>query len=186
VLSSVSSPIMGFAEVTHELRINVAFRNAGLLDVGPGGVLRSWKAFSWSSGGSSAIYVQDANDTRDGHKDACSTQVSARGTENGVLKVYEGAQLKALNGFPDATFRGGVKPGFQIGARLKDPSSRTSRFEGLTDFFRRFRRCAPRSYRGSRVPRALSLGQIDMRDIAPTSRPSSMSHSLQPRDIICS
>jgi len=176
----------GFAEVTHELRINVAFRNAGLLDVGPGGVLRSWKAFSWSSGGSSAIYVRDANDTETVTKTRAVLKSLLEARENGVLKVYEGAQLKALNGFPDATFAVGVKPGFQIGGSVEGPVVQDIALRGTHGFLPEVPEMRSSFFiAGPRVPRALSLGQIDMRDIAPTlaalldvSLPAAEGHNL--------
>jgi predicted AlkP superfamily pyrophosphatase or phosphodiesterase len=159
----------GFAEVTHELRLNVALKNAGLIDVAPSGNVRSWKAYSWSSGGSSAIYLEDPNDNALREKVRSVLAAVAASSENGVLKVYEGQQLKALDGFPDAAFAVGVKPGFQIGGSLDGPLIRNIALRGTHGFLPEVPEMRSSFFiAGPRVPRAKNFGTIDMRDIAPT------------------
>lgn len=159
----------GFAAVTHELRLNSALRNAGLIDVAPSGTVRSWKAYAWSSGGSAAIHLQDPNDKALHEKvRAVLAEVSAR-PENGVLAVYQGDQLKQLNGFPDAAFAVGVKPGFQIGGSVDGPVVHDVSPRGTHGFLPEVPEMRSSFFiAGPRVPKAKNLGTIDMRDIAPT------------------
>jgi predicted AlkP superfamily pyrophosphatase or phosphodiesterase len=159
----------GFADVTHELRINVALRNAGLIDVVPSGGVRSWKAYSWSSGGSSAIYLQDPNNAEIRGNVRAVLDSLAGAPENGVLKVYEGARLQALKGFPDAGFVVGVKPGFQIGGALEGPVVQDVTLRGTHGFLPEVPEMRSSFFiAGPGIPRARNLGEIDMRDIAPT------------------
>jgi predicted AlkP superfamily pyrophosphatase or phosphodiesterase len=159
----------GFAAVTHELRLNAALRSAGLIDVAPSGTVRSWKAYSWSSGGASAIYLEDPNDSALREKVRSVLTTLAAAPQNGVLKVYEGAQLKALNGFSDAAFAVGVKPGFQIGGSFEGPVVHDITLRGTHGFLPEVPEMRSSFFiAGPRVPRAVNLGTIDMRDIAPT------------------
>lgn len=159
----------GFAEVTHELRLNAALRNAGLIDVAPSGTVRSWKAYSWSSGGSAAIYLENPNDAALRERVRAVLTAVAAAPENGVLKVYEGAQLKALNGFSDSAFAVGVRPGFQIGGSFEGPVIRNVALRGTHGFLPEVAEMRSSFFvAGPHVPRARNLGTIDMRDIAPT------------------
>ncbi len=159
----------GFARVDKEVRLNAALRNAGLIEVNPSGTLKSWRAFAWSSGGSTAIFLKEAND------DEARTKVRAVLGElladpaNGILKVYEGEVLRALGGFPDAAFAVGVKPGYYIGGGFEGPLVRSVKARGTHGFLPEVPEMNSSFFiAGPGVPKGRNLGQIDMRDIAPT------------------
>src|SRR5690606_8822022 len=44
----------GFHRVDSTINLNAAFASAGLIELGPDGKLKSWKAYSWNSGGSAS------------------------------------------------------------------------------------------------------------------------------------
>src|SRR5207247_2103536 len=53
----------GFAKTDKDLNLNSALRQAGLIELGPDGSVKSWRASAWLAGGSAAIVLKDAADS---------------------------------------------------------------------------------------------------------------------------
>jgi hypothetical protein len=87
----------------------------------------------------------------------------------GVACVLEPAEFTAAGGFPGAAFVVGLKPEFQLGQKLDGPVVVPRKPGGMhgylpenPEMLSSFFLVGPDTHRG------LSLGIIDMRDIAPT------------------
>lgn len=160
----------GFAKTGRDLNINAALREAGLMEVDEKGKLKSWRAGAWITGGSAAIMLKDAND---GDAIAKTREVLKRLADDpnsGVYRVLEGDEARKLGGFPDAVFLVGVKPGYAFGGNpaalavmsVGKPGGTHGLLPDLPEM------CSSFFLSGPGVPAGRSLGQIDMRDIAPT------------------
>src|SRR5262249_38201102 len=107
----------GFAGVDTVLNLFVAFREAGLLTIERGRIT-DWKAIPWTSGGSAAIMLKDANDgVPRGQVRALLDKLAADGG-NGIDRVLDADALRARGGFPPAAFVVGLKPGWQMSSTL--------------------------------------------------------------------
>jgi predicted AlkP superfamily pyrophosphatase or phosphodiesterase len=159
----------GFARTEKELRINAALREAGLIEVDDKLKVREWQAIAWISGGSAAIMMRDPNDNRARQKARETLQRVAASPDNGVLRVLEGEEARRLGGFPEAAFIVGVKPGYAISGNLEGPVVRPAKPGGTHGFLPELPEMNSSFFIvGPAVPAGRNLGQIDMRDIAPT------------------
>ncbi len=159
----------GFALTEHEVRLNAALRDAGLIEVDKSGVIRSWRAFAWSSAGSAAVLLKDAGDEDARKKVRAVLTGLLADPANGLLKIYEGNALKALGGFPDAAFVVGARPGYYLGGGHDGPILRAGKRGGTHGFLPEVAEMNSAFFiAGPGVPKGRNLGQIDMRDIAPT------------------
>jgi predicted AlkP superfamily pyrophosphatase or phosphodiesterase len=157
----------GFAGVDTVLNLFVAFRDAGLLTIERGRI-SDWKAIPWTSGGSAAIMLKDANDgvTR-GQVRALLDKLAADGA-NGIDRVLDADALRARGGFPPAAFVVGLKPGWQMSSSLSGSvlspgkGGNHGHLPDVPDLRAAFFMIGPG------VPAGRALGLIDMRDIAPT------------------
>jgi predicted AlkP superfamily pyrophosphatase or phosphodiesterase len=158
----------GFVRTDKSFNLAVAFRKAGLIEVDDKNQIKSWKATIWGAGGSEAIILHDKNDA------ATKTQVAdllaklAADPANGIDRIVSEDELRTRGGFPDAAFLVALRPGFVTGEGLSGDLVTTSAYKGMhgywpdvPDMNSSFFLLGPRWV-------AHSLGQIDMRSIAPT------------------
>ncbi len=159
----------GFAAVAHDVNLYTAFVKAGLISVDAAGKITAWRATPWPAGGTAAIMLKDPSD------DAVRGQVGsllgqlAGDPSNGIERILSHAEIVAHRGFPDAAFLVAFKPGFELGLSLTGdllgPPSNLGTHgylpetpEMRSSFF----------LVGPRIPAGRSVGEIDMREIAPT------------------
>jgi predicted AlkP superfamily pyrophosphatase or phosphodiesterase len=160
----------GFAKVSKELRLNVALRKAGLIELDERQRVKSWEASAWGSGGTAAIMLRDPQDQKTKTRLRAALRDIEANSAEAIIKTLEKEQAKASGGFPDAEFVVAVRPGWQISGSYEGqlitalPSVRGSHgyLPELQEMDSTFLIAGPR------IPAAHSLGRIDMRDIAPT------------------
>lgn len=159
----------GFAAVEHDLNLYAAFLKAGLFGVDDAHKIVSWKAMPWPAGGSAAIMLADPAD------DAVRTEVArllaslAAEPGNGIDRILEPPALAERGGFPGAAFYVALRPGYELGYAMSEPlvSAPTNRgMHGYPPDRPEMR--ASFFIVGPGVARDRSLGDIDMRRIAPT------------------
>ncbi len=159
----------GFAAVEHDVNLNSAFREAGLITVDADDKIASWQATPWRAGGGAAVMLADPRDdaVRSRVKDLLDTLASD--PANGIERIMTHEELVQARGFPDAAFFVVFRIGYESGDSLSGPliSAPTNlgmhgytpdHNEMLASFF----------LLGPGVPAGRSLGEIDMRQIAPT------------------
>lgn len=161
----------GFSAVDTEINLYRAFIDEGLITLGTDGKIKQWLASPWNSGGSSAIMLAKPDD------DALAKRVKLllgrlqADPRNRIAKIAAGTDIKAMGGNPDAPFyvqfelnayAGGFKG---KDALLFGPSGS----KGMHGYFPN--EPAMRSsfmMMGKGIAKGRSLGEIDMRAIAPT------------------
>jgi predicted AlkP superfamily pyrophosphatase or phosphodiesterase len=159
----------GFARTDKELNLNAALRQAGLIEVNPDGSVKSWRASAWLAGGSAAIMIKDPGDNDAKAKVRQVLGHMLADPEGGIARVLESAEFKAAGGFPDAAFVVGLKLGYQLGPKLDGPVVAPRKLGGMHGYLPENPEMQSSFFLvGPGVQHGVSLGTIDMRDIAPT------------------
>jgi len=159
----------GFVRTDHELHVNEALREEGLLLLDQKGQITDWRACAWYAGGTAAIMLKDPAD--EDARRRCATVVKRLGDDpaSGVDRVLTGDEARAAGGFPDALFVIGVKPGYRIGDDLTGPVKRRALPRGTHGLLpENHDMDAAFFIAGPGIASGRDLGRIDMRDIAPT------------------
>jgi len=129
----------------------------------------AWNAMPWPAGGGAAIMLAAGSD------DSLRTRVNdllsslAAGPANGIERILTHEDLAAAGAFPDAAFFVAFRSGFEMGGKFTGPLISEPTNAGMhgyppdhpdmrSSFF----------LIGPGIPAGRSLGEIDMRRIAPT------------------
>jgi predicted AlkP superfamily pyrophosphatase or phosphodiesterase len=159
----------GFAAVAHDVNLYTAFVEAHLISLDAAGKITTWKATPWPAGGTTAIMLKDPKD------DAVRGQVEALlkrlagDPANGVSRILSHAEIVAHRGFPDAAFLVAFKPGYELGMSLAGPLLAPPSNLGTHGYLPETAEMRAAFFLvGPHVPAGHSVGEIDMRQIAPT------------------
>ena len=160
----------GFLPVGTEVNLAAAFIDAGLITIDPNTKkATTWDAMPWAAGGSAAIVLARTND------EALKAKVSdlltklQANADLGIDQVIDSQGIANYGASPLAQFWVGFKPGFAATASLTAPATGPAKQKGTHGYF-------PDSLElratfiidGPGLKAKGSLGDIDMRDIAPT------------------
>jgi len=159
----------GFAAVEHDVNLYAAFREAGLISVDKDNKVTEWKAMLWPAGGSAAVMLADAKDEQlRGRVKALLDKLSSD-PANGIDRVWSQREIEQARGFPNAAFLVSLKIGYEMAYGLSMPLITKPSNLGMHGYVPE--RAEMRSsffMVGPQVPKGKSLGEIDMRQIAPT------------------
>jgi predicted AlkP superfamily pyrophosphatase or phosphodiesterase len=159
----------GFARIAHDVNLYSAFLADGLFTIDQAHKIASWKAMPWPAGGSAAVLLKDPDDRAIHEQTAALLEKLARDPANGIERIWTHDQIVAARGFPDAAFLVAFKVGYELGFGFSGPLVGPPTNLGMHGY--------PPGYPemrstfllvGPTIPRGLSVGEIDMRQIAPT------------------
>ncbi|MDE2434898.1 MAG: alkaline phosphatase family protein [Sphingomonadales bacterium] len=161
----------GFAAVNHEFNLYRAFIDARLIRLTADGKIKEWDAVPWSSGGSIAIVLARPTDAALTGKVAGLLSQLQADPANGIAAVIDKAAIDKAGGNPRASFYLDLTTGttFSGYTGADAPLNSTPHYKGMHGYFPG--NPLMRStfmVMGHGVPRGKSLGEIDMRAIAPT------------------
>lgn len=158
----------GFAPVQHDINIFVPFVEAGLIRLNAAGRIDSWDAEPWVSGGSAQAVLARKDDAALRAKVANLLGRLAADPASGVGRVIDRAGIAAMGGATDADFFVDSKIGYEMETRLKGPAvSEPPANKGMHGYFPdHVEMRATLIIDGA--ARKGPLGEVDMRDIAPT------------------
>jgi predicted AlkP superfamily pyrophosphatase or phosphodiesterase len=158
----------GFAPVEHSVNLIASFIKAGLMTLDADKKVSAWQAEPWG-GASAAIVLANPGDT------ALKTKVSsllgelARKPEFGIVHVANSDEIAKMGGTPMASFWVDFKPGYMMGTDPAAPAVGPSPIKGTHGYFPTHAEMrATFILAGPSITRHGSLGEVDMRDIAPT------------------
>jgi len=159
----------GFVRISKDVNLLTEFLKAGLIALDGTGKVVSWQAAGWAAGASGAIVINpDAPPDTRGRVAAMLDRLS-KDPANGIARVLDSDEIKQLGGFPGAAFVVALQPGFSLGARVTGPLVTDSTLRGMHGYLPDLADMnSVFVLAGPRVPAGRSLGEIDMRDIAPT------------------
>lgn len=160
----------GFAAVQHDVNLSTAFVKAGLITLDPKThAPTAWQAAPWDAGGSSAVVLKDPNDKALHDKVAALLAKLAADPANGIAQVIDKPTLDAMGGGVEASFWVDFKLGYEGGTKLVSPLVTAGSLKGMHGYFPTHPEMrATFMIAGPGIPKADALGEIDMRDIAPT------------------
>jgi len=163
----------GFSRIDHSLNLMKAFGDEGLVALGQGTGFRGaplvsdWKAFPKVDGGSAAILLKDSKDEATRVKVEQLLRRLAANPANGIARILDRKAIAAMGGNPEAAFWVDMQANFSVvnavGALVSTYKGGTHGYapshpEMLASFF----------MAGPDVGHDLTLGEMDMRSIAPT------------------
>lgn len=159
----------GFAAVSKDVNLRVAFRRAGLIGISEKGEVTRWKAMVWGAGGSAAIVLKNSGDAATESRVAALLRETASNPANGIDRIVSGEELRKRGGFPNAEFLVALKPGFEIGEAVTGNLITDSRSKGTHGYWPDIPEMRSSFFiAGPGIAVGRSLGTIDMRSIAPT------------------
>lgn len=159
----------GFAALQHAVNIESAFADAGLITLDPQSHrVVSWQAAVWG-GASAAIVLANPDDAALKARVAALLAKLAANPELGIARIADSAEIAKMGGTPQASFWIDFKSGYEAGGRPGGPMVGPSGQRGTHGYFPDHPEMhATFILAGPGVPAKGSLGEIDMRDIAPT------------------
>ncbi len=159
----------GFAPVDHDVNLGTAFVDAGLITLDKAGKPATWEAMPWISGGSAAIVLAHPEDAALRAKVAALLDKLAADPASGVGAVIPRSEVALRGGAPQADFFVEGKLGWEMGSKLKGPLVTPAGQKGQHGYFPDHPEMrATLIAAGPGVARHGSMGEVDMRDIAPT------------------
>jgi predicted AlkP superfamily pyrophosphatase or phosphodiesterase len=159
----------GFAPIEHDVNLYAAFLDAGLFSVGKDNKVTGWQAMPWPAGGSAAVVLADPKDQSVRSKVKALLDKLAADPANGIERIWTRDELQKGRGFPNAEYLVALKIGYETAYSLALPLITKPSNLGMHGYVPE--RSEMRSsffIVGPQVAKGRSLGEIDMRQIAPT------------------
>jgi len=159
----------GFLPVSKDVNIFAALQAAGLIAIDDALHIKSWAATVWPSGGSGAVKINPSAPAGTMERVTAFFGKLVKDPESGVARVLNSEQIHRLGGWPGVAFAVELKPGYTFGLRPSGPLVTESAYRGMHGY-------APDRKEmnsaflivGPGIAAGKSLGEIDIRDIAPT------------------
>jgi predicted AlkP superfamily pyrophosphatase or phosphodiesterase len=159
----------GMARTDKAVNLFTAFRSAGLMEFDEKGKPKSWQAAPWPNGGSAAIMLREPGNAAVLSKVKALLDPLAADPANGIARVLDASETRAMGGFPDAAFVVDLKPGYRMGSASQGPLVAAGPVGGTHGYLPSLAEMNASFFIvGPGIPAGRSLGEIDMRSIAPT------------------
>lgn len=159
----------GFAPVHADVNLGKAFAEAGLVTYDPQKKkVTAWDAIPWNAGGSSAIVLAHPDDQIVKDKVAALLNKLAADPASGIAHVIDKAGIEARGGAGKASFWVDYKLGYQAGTNYTGPLVSPSVQKGSHGYFPDNKEMRATFMIDGPGIKPKKLGEIDMRDIAPT------------------
>jgi predicted AlkP superfamily pyrophosphatase or phosphodiesterase len=158
----------GFVRTDKAFHLAVAFRQAGLIEFDDKNQIKSWKAAIWGAGGSEAIILHDKNDAATRSQVTALLAKLAADPANGIDRIVPEDELHVRGGFPNAAFLVALRPGFVTGENTSGDLVTTSTYKGMHGYWPDLPDMNSSFFVMGPGWDPHSVGQIDMRAIAPT------------------
>ncbi len=159
----------GFAPVEHDLNLGVAFVQAGLIQLDAEGKPVSWEAAPWPSGGSAGVVLARPDDPALRAKVSALLDRLATDPASGIARVVGRSEIAALGGSTKMDVFVDARIGYTFAGKLTGPMVTAGTEKGTHGYFPAHPEMrATLILNGPAVSAHGSLGEVDMRDIAPT------------------
>jgi predicted AlkP superfamily pyrophosphatase or phosphodiesterase len=159
----------GFAPVQYDVNLGAAFVQAGLIRLNDAGRPVAWDAAPWISGGSAAVVLARRDDPVLRAKVAGLLDRLAADPASGVGRVIARPEITAMGGAPDADFFVDARIGYEFSSKLAGPLVTPGTQKGTHGYFPEHPEMrAALLIAGPGLAAHGALGEVDMRDIAPT------------------
>jgi len=160
----------GFAPVEHDINLVPAFVAAGLMTLDANGKPIAWEAAPWPSGGSAGVVLARRDDP------ALKARVEAllaklvNDPASGVRRVIDRAEIAKMGGATDMDYFLDARIGYEFSPKTAGPLVTAGSLKGMHGYFPDNPEMhATLIIDGPGLPIHGSVGEIDMRSIAPTA-----------------
>ncbi len=159
----------GFAPVEHDVNLFAAFAEAGLITMDEEHKITGWKAVPWPAGGSAAVMLADPEAAAVRAQVAALLAKLAADPANGIERIVAHDELVRDGGFPDAAFLVALRTGFEVGFAYQGSLVSKPSNLGMHGYLPAHPEMRSSFFiAGPGVAAGKSLGEFDMRRIAPT------------------
>jgi predicted AlkP superfamily pyrophosphatase or phosphodiesterase len=157
----------GFAPISKDVNLVSAFADAGLVTVKNGKVV-GWQAMPWYAAGSDMIVLANPADASVKEKVRALLARLVTDPANGVRAFIDRAGIAERGGATDADFMVDFAPGYKGGKAVIGPLITPSDNKGTHGYFPQWPEMRSTFVIAGAGVAHKPLGEIDMRDIAPT------------------
>jgi predicted AlkP superfamily pyrophosphatase or phosphodiesterase len=159
----------GFASVEHDVNLFGAFLEAGLFSIDREQKVTAWQAMPWPAGGGAAIMLAEPGDELVQARVRTLLATLAGDPANGIDRVMTHEELVQAQGFPQAAYFVSFASGYELGSGFEGPLIAAPSNRGMHGYAPDRPEMRSSFFLiGPQIPAARSLGEIDMRQIAPT------------------
>jgi predicted AlkP superfamily pyrophosphatase or phosphodiesterase len=159
----------GFASVEHDVNLFSAFLEAGLFSIDREQKVTAWQAMPWPAGGGAAIMLAEPGDELVHARVRTLLATLAGDPANGIDRVMTHEELVQAQGFPQAAYFVSFASGYELGSGFEGPLIAAPSNRGMHGYAPDRPEMRSSFFMiGPHIPAARSLGEIDMRQIAPT------------------
>jgi predicted AlkP superfamily pyrophosphatase or phosphodiesterase len=159
----------GFAAVEHDVNLYAAFKDAGLFTIDQDRKVTDWKAVPWSAGGSAAVMLANPADELVRAKVASLLDTLKSDPANGIESILTQDEIRQGGGFPGASYLIALRIGYEVGYGMSLPLVTKPSNLGMHGYLPQHPEMRSSFFMvGPQVPKGRSVGEIDMRQIAPT------------------
>lgn len=158
----------GFAPIAHDVNLTIPFIQAGLITLDPNTHrVTAWKAMPWASGGSDAIVLADPKDEATRNTVISMLKKLAADPANGIAHILDGKAIALRGGAPEAAYWVDFAIGYESGRKTSGPLVTAGSIKGNHGYIPDHPEMRA-TFIIDGTPLKGSLGEIDMRRIAPT------------------
>jgi predicted AlkP superfamily pyrophosphatase or phosphodiesterase len=161
----------GFETISHETNFFRAFIDAGLIRLDDKGAVAAWDAMPWPTGGSVAFVLARKDDPALEKRVYDLLAGLKADPANGIVAIADKAEIARMGGNPEAAFFINLAPDTSAAGfgGADAPLRGTPKYKGTHGYFPQAKNLRSTfMVAGKGVPMGKSLGEIDMRAIAPT------------------
>jgi predicted AlkP superfamily pyrophosphatase or phosphodiesterase len=159
----------GFAAVEHDVNLYAAFKDAGLFTIDQDRKVTDWKAVPWPAGGSAAVMLANPADESVRAKVAALLDKLKSDPANGIESILTQDEIRQGGGFPGASYLIALRIGYEVGYGMSLPLVTKPSNLGMHGYLPEHPEMRSSFFMvGPQVPKGRSVGEIDMRQIAPT------------------
>lgn len=159
----------GFARIEHDVHLYSAFLQTGLFTVDADNRITAWQAMPWPAGGGAAVMLADPTDNALRQRVGDLLASLASDSANGIERILTPQDLQQARAFPDAAFFVSFRIGYEFGDHFTAPLVTAPKNRGMHGYTPDHPEMRSSFFLiGPGVPVGRSLGEIDMRQIAPT------------------
>lgn len=161
----------GFEAIGRETSLFRPFIDAGLITLDAKGAVKDWHAMPWIAGGSAAVVLARPDDAALQAKVGKLLAELKADPANGIAAVIGRSEIARIGGNPQAAFYVNMAADAALAgfAGANAPLRGTPKYKGTHGYFPQAQHLRSTFLiMGRNVPQGRSLGEIDMRAIAPT------------------
>jgi predicted AlkP superfamily pyrophosphatase or phosphodiesterase len=131
--------------------------------------ITDWDVHAWSGGGSAAIFLKNPKDAALRQRVKEGLARLAADSANGIARVLDASEARAIGAFPDAAFVVEFSPRFYFGSALGGPLLTPASSKGTHGYLPTHPDMHAVFYaKGKGIAAGRNLGVVDMRQLAPT------------------